>query len=117
MKSRGYIRLIITTLIFMVSAVHANTYEELTAEFMLAGKIAYGDLEKGQSHLYIKIKGNDALKLFDAMNVKTVISGCLGVKEKTQGNISCYSAQDESDSYCVFAVNIEENKIDIGETC
>lgn len=117
MKFKNYILLILSSFIFMFTVANANTYKYINAEFMLAGKIAYGDLEEGNSHLYIKIKGSDAMMLFNAMNVKAVKSECIGLKEKTFGNISCYSADIEKDSYCIFSVDIEKNKIELGEIC
>ena len=92
-----------------------EAYQPIKASYQLAGKLAYGDIEPGQSHLYLKIMGQDAVSLFNALPHKS--ESCSAGETRHSGNIICHKQVPITTSYCIFAIDIAQNKVAIGETC
>jgi hypothetical protein len=113
------IRFIFRCILFFIFStfVVANEYKPLSADYMIAGKIAFGDLEEGTTHLYIRVNNKAAIELYDSLDVEERIDECTTLLSKKEGKIECYKSKDLSESYCIFAVNLKENKIEYGETC
>lgn len=108
--------LFVLLLLFSIPSI-ANEYLPINGKYRLAGKIAFGDIEPGNSHLYIKITGESAKKLYAAINAREDKEGCTPTASKTAGNIVCHKHSNSFPGYCIFAVSIDENKIELGETC
>ena len=96
-------------------ALQADSYHPLAADYMLAGQLAYGDIESGKTHLYLKIKGGDAIQIFNTMTQTE--HSCLDGQTRSAGNMVCHLLTPKSASYCVFAIDMANNQITLGETC
>lgn len=69
------------------------------------------------SHYRIRLRGEAARDLYNAMKSKPAPDECTGGTAKTQGEMRCIFHAQEKSYECDFSINISEQKIEYGVAC
>jgi hypothetical protein len=103
---------------FDVPVEAGEDYLPIQGKYRMAGRLAFGDIEAGNSHVYIQLTSNTAKALYEGMKVPAEKDECSeSGKVKWIKNMKCTRSRNGKKFTCGFSVNIPKQSIGLASTC
>ena len=101
-----------------VSLEAEESYLPMQGKYRMAGRLAFGDIDEGDSHIYFQLTGKTAKALYDSMKTPAQKNECAeGEKVKWVENMKCARSKNGKRYACEFSINVPKQTIELATTC
>lgn len=95
-----------------------ENYLPVEGKYRMAGRLAFGDIEKGDSHIYFQLTGKTAKTLYNSMKTPAQKNECVeNEKVKWAENMKCTRSRNGTRYACEFSINVPRQTIELASTC
>ena len=103
---------------FEVPAEAGENYLPMQGKYRMAGRLAFGDIDEGDSHIYIQVTGKTAQALYESMKTPAQKNECgESGKVKWVENMKCTQSRNGKKFACGFSINVPKQTIELASTC
>ena len=101
-----------------VSSEAGENYLPMQGKYRMAGRLAFGDIDEGDSHIYFQLTGKAAKALYDSMKTPARKNECVeSEKVKWVENMKCARSKNGKRYTCEFSINVPKQTIELATTC
>jgi len=103
---------------FEVPAAAGENYLPMQGKYRMAGRLAFGDIDEGENHIYIQLTGKTAQALYESMKTPAQKNEC-GERGKVKWveNMKCTQSKNGKKYACGFSINVPKQTIELASTC
>jgi hypothetical protein len=103
---------------FAVPSEAGESYLPMQGKYRMAGRLAFSDIEEGDSHIYFQLSGKAAKTLYESMKVPAQKNECgENGKIKWVENMKCTRSKNGKQYACGFSINVPKQTIELASTC